>query len=172
MKPSITLQIGIDWSDEKHDYSLTDRPQGAREKGVVTHEPNALHGWIEQLRERFPTGRFEVCLELSKGPLIEVFREYEFIDVYPLNPITSQRFRGALYPSLSKDDPIDADLILDILLLHKKHLRPLERPDEQVRLLDHLNRDRRKAVERVHHTTRDITQEADIAEAVLKQGRP
>ena len=91
MKEQTRLQIGIDWSDEKHDYCMCPAGGNEVEHGVVLHEPVHLHDWVRKLRERYPEGRFAVCLETSRGALVEVLRGYSFIDVYPLNPISSSR---------------------------------------------------------------------------------
>ena len=56
-------------------------------------------------------------------------------------------FRKAVYPSGSKSDPVDADLLLDLLLTHRDRLR-LWRPDtEQTRELQFLVEDRRRMVD-------------------------
>ena len=46
---------------------------------------------------------------------MEALRCYEFIHIFPVNLITSNRFRDSMYPSLSKNDPMDVALLLDIL---------------------------------------------------------
>lgn len=148
MNNKIALQIGIDWADQKHDYCLCRAGQEKIEGGVVKHDSKELHQWVRQLREKHPHGCFQVCIELSRGALIEVLREYPFIEIFPLNPITVSRFRESLYPSLSKDDPVDARLILDFLRKHPEHLRRLETPDPGMRLLNGYCEDRRKCVER------------------------
>jgi len=55
--------------------------------------------------------------------------------------------RAALYPSNSKDDPKDADLQLDILLYHRKHLRRLDTDTVGTRKLQILVEDRRQLVD-------------------------
>lgn len=147
MDKQTVLQIGIDWSDRKHDYAFCVPDSSEVEQGMVRHDPVSLHEWINLLRGRFPTGRFAVCLETSRGTLVEVLRAYDFIDLYPINPITANRFRESMFPSLSKDDPMDARLILDILLKHGERLRPSLPADPQMRLLEGLVQARRRAVE-------------------------
>jgi transposase len=59
----------------------------------------------------------------------------------------SAAMRKALYPSGAKDDPEDADLLLDLLLQHRDNLRPL-RPDSEVtRRIQNLVEERRKLVD-------------------------
>jgi hypothetical protein len=38
---------------------------------------------------------------------------------YPIHPRAAAQFRAALYPSGAKDDPVEADLLLDMLVLHR-----------------------------------------------------
>lgn len=148
MESKIALQIGIDWADQKHDYCLSVFGREKLEYGVVRHDPQKLHQWIGRLRQQHPDGRFQVCVELSRGALIEVLREYPFIEIFPLNPISACRFRESLYPSLSKDDPVDAHLILEFLRKHSERLRRLETPERLLRLLEGFCEDRRKCVGR------------------------
>lgn len=153
MNTSVSLQIGIDWADQKHDYCLcpySGSPSEAtsrREFGVVASSPAKLHAWIARLRERFPVGIIEVCVELTRGQLINALKEYEFIRIFPLNPISSSRFRECLYPSATKDDVKDAGLLLSILQKHRDHLRELSIESANCRLLDGLVQARRTSVD-------------------------
>ena len=52
MKEKTQLQIGIDWSDEKHDYCLCQVGGSEVKHGIVRHDPVSLHGWIQQLRKQ------------------------------------------------------------------------------------------------------------------------
>ena len=153
MNNSISLQIGIDWADQKHDYCLCpiqtkpQRGNAKNESGVISSTPEKLHEWIIQLRKRFPKGWIEVCVELSRGALINALQDYDFIRIYPLNPISSNRFRECLYPSLTKDDVKDASLLLEILQKHRSHLRVLDSVQADSRLLEGLVKARRKSVD-------------------------
>ena len=55
--------------------------------------------------------------------------------------------REALYPSGAKDDPRDADLLLDLLLQHRDKLRRLTPDNEATRRVQNLVEERRKLVE-------------------------
>jgi len=52
--------------------------------------------------------------------------------------------REALYPSGAKDDPRDADLLLDLLWQHRDKLRRLSPDDEATRRVQNLVEERRK----------------------------
>jgi len=53
----------------------------------------------------------------------------------------------ALYPSGAKDDPRDADLLLDLLVQHRDRLRHLQPDNEGTRRVQNLVEERRKLVE-------------------------
>jgi hypothetical protein len=55
--------------------------------------------------------------------------------------------REALYPSGAKDDPRDADLLLELLVLHRDKLRRLTPDNEATRRVQNLVEERRKLVE-------------------------
>ena len=54
---------------------------------------------------------------------------------------------SALYPSGAKDDPRDADLLLDLLVQHRDRLRHLQPDNEETRRVQNLVEERRKLVE-------------------------
>jgi hypothetical protein len=53
--------------------------------------------------------------------------------LFPVPPAMSAKMRAALYPSGAKDDPRDADLLLDLLLQHRDKLRRLSPDSEATR---------------------------------------
>ncbi len=55
--------------------------------------------------------------------------------------------RDALYPSGAKDDPRDADLLLDLLLKHRDKLRRFSPDTEATRRVQNLVEERRKLVD-------------------------
>ena len=72
--------------------------------------------------------------------------KYEHLHIYPIHPRAAAQFRAALYPSGAKDDPVDANLLLDLLVHHRGHLRRLSPDTEQTRLVQLLVETRRKLV--------------------------
>src|SRR5262249_4956250 len=59
----------------------------------------------------------------------------EPLHLFPLPSTMSASMRKALYPSGSKDDPRDADLLLDLLLQHRDKLHRLSPDTEALRML-------------------------------------
>jgi transposase len=143
--------VAIDWADKQHAISLYDQSTGQREQTIVKHTPQALQEWALSLRQRFAGQPIAVCLEQSRGPLIYALLHYEFFTLYPINPATLAKYREAFSPSLGKDDPTDADYLLDLLEHHRARLRPWRPDDEQTRTLCFLVEHRRRLI---HDRTR------------------
>jgi transposase len=140
--------IGIDWASKKHDICTYDENGKIVKQEIIINEPENLYRWIAEVRNKFPTGQVAICLEQARGSLISFLTQFDWIELYPINPATMSRFRRAFYPSYSKSDMNDAKLIGSILLTHREHLRKWQPDDTQTRKLDRLNRFRRKVVDR------------------------
>src|SRR5713101_9622006 len=138
--------IGIDWADAKHDVCLQAAGSAKREGLTLEHTPEAIEAWVSTLRTRFSGQPVAVCLELTKGPLVSALRKYDFLVLFPLNPLTLARYREALTPSRAKDDPTDAALQLELLLTHRDKLQPLNPQSPTMRALAQLVEHRRRVV--------------------------
>ncbi len=138
--------IGIDWSDKKHDICLVDTATGAQELSVIKQTPEALTEWALGLRTRFGGAKVAVCLEQSRGPLIYALLKYDFLILYPINPKTLARFREAFSPSRAKDDPRDAEHLVELLIHHRERLKTWLPDDERTRTLQLLVEHRRRLV--------------------------
>jgi transposase len=146
-EPDWAAFIAIDWADQKHDWAMEVPGASTRERGKVAHTPEALDIWVAQLRQRFGNRPIAVALEQSRGALLFTLSKYANLVLYPLHPGTASFFRQAMYPSGSKNDPLDADVQLDLLVKHRDRLQ-VWRPDtEETRLLQFLVEDRRRRVD-------------------------
>jgi len=81
----------------------------------------------------------------------------DFLYLYPVNPQTLSQFRKAFYPSGAKDDPIDAELLLEILTTHRQHLRVWVPDDVLTRSIQLLTEDRRGLVDERTALTNQLT---------------
>lgn len=138
--------IAIDWADRQHAVSLYDVSTGKRERLIVKHTPEALSEWLLGLRRRFKGQPLAVCLEQTRGPLIYALLQYDFLVLYPINPVTLAKYRQAFSLALGKDDPSDADYLLDLLQHHRSRLQAWRPDDEQTRTLRFLVEQRRRLV--------------------------
>jgi transposase len=145
-EPKFAAFVAIDWADQKHAWSLQAAGSDQRQADEVKHTPEAVGAWVSMLSARFPGQPIAVALEQSHGALVFMLGQFADLHLYPIHPRAAAQFRAALYPSGAKDDPVDADLLLDMLMLHRKHIRPL-RPDNQpTRLVQHQVQARRRLV--------------------------
>jgi transposase len=138
--------VGIDWADAKHDVCLQAAGSSKRECFQLEHTPEAIDAWVTTLRTRFNGHPVAVCLELNKGPLVFALRKYDFLILFPINPLTLARYREAFTPSRAKDDPTDAALQLELLLTHRDKLPPLHPQSPAMRALEQLVEHRRRVV--------------------------
>jgi hypothetical protein len=129
-EPEWAALLAIDWADKKHAWSLYVPGARRREHGEIEHSPEAIHIWIAQLTTRFVGRPIAVGVEQSRGALLFALSKYGNLVLYPIHPAAANDFRKAVYPSGSKSDPVDADLLLDLLVTHRDRLR-LWRPDTE-----------------------------------------
>jgi hypothetical protein len=120
--------VAIDWSDTKHDSCLVDVATGKQESRILKHTPEELEAWATALRLRFGGRPIAVCLEQSRGPLLYALLTDDFLVLYPIHPTTLAKYRAAFSPSRAKDDPRDADYVLERLVQHRARLKAW-RPD-------------------------------------------
>jgi transposase len=134
--------IGIDWADVTHAVCLQALGSDKREVMSLEHKPEAIDESACALRRRFPRRLVAVCLELNKGPLDYALCKYEFLVLFPVNPLTLAKYREAFSPSHAKDDPTDAEL----LLTPRDKLTPLNPQSPKMRALAQLVEHRRRLV--------------------------
>ena len=62
--------IGIDWADKGHAICLQADGESRVKHQEIEHSPESLNKWVGELHQRFGDGPIAVCLEQSKGSLI------------------------------------------------------------------------------------------------------
>lgn len=150
--------IGIDWADETHFVTLRDADTQEVERYKLEQKPEVLAQWVNDLQQRFPQRRIAVALEQSRGALIYALMTYEFLVLYPVNPKALARYREAFYVSGAKDDPIDSDLLQELVTLHRNKLRAWRPDDELTRTITLLVQYRRELVDTQTGLTNRLSQ--------------
>jgi len=141
-----TAYIGIDWADTKHDLCIQPAGSPDREFARIAHQPQDIEQWAHSMHQRFG-GPIAVVLELSKGPIVSALQKYDFFVLFPVNPAMLAKYRQAFKPSRAKDDPSDAQFLVDLVLRHRDHFKPLQPQSIEMRTLVHLVEKRRRLVE-------------------------
>lgn len=143
---SFAAFIGLDKSDKKINVSLQQCAGTRIERSVIKGGAEALHAWVAVLCARFPGQRVAICLEQPAAGLIHALMGYDFIVLFPINPVTLARYREAFTTSRAKDDPTDADFLCELVSLHREQLQAWQPDDVCTRKLRHLTQARRSSV--------------------------
>jgi transposase len=149
--------IGIDWADQTHFVSLRAAASQEVERYKLEQKPEVLARWVSELQQRFPQRRIAVALEQSRGALVYALMSYEFLVLYPVNPKALAKYREAFYVSGAKDDPVDSDLLLELVTLHRSKLRAWRPDDELTRTITLLVQYRRELVDTQTGLTNRLT---------------
>jgi transposase len=157
--------IGMDWADQQHDICLQEAGSQQLEVRQIEQKPETLITWVAQLRQRFQGGLVAIAIEQSRGALLYALMHYDFLVLYPIHPNTLANYREAFTPSGAKDDPDDAQLLLELIGLHRNRLRPWKADDPLTRTIGLLVESRRKLVN-------DRTRLTNRLRALLKQYFP
>jgi transposase len=151
---NVMAYIGLDWADERHSVHLQ-TADGRIEHLELEQQPAVVHEWVIQLQRRFPGGKIAVALEQRKGAVIHALLMYDCFVLYPINPKALARYREAFRTSGAKDDPLDSELLLDLVVRHHDRLRAWVPDTVESRKLQALCEQRRHVVdERVALTNR------------------
>ena len=80
--------VGIDWAETNHAGCLQAAGAAKRECFQLEQTPAALDAWGTTRRMRFHGHPVALCLERTTGPLVFALRTYDFLVLFPLNPLT------------------------------------------------------------------------------------
>jgi transposase len=150
--------IGLDWGSQKHAICL--KPAGSEtvEHYTLEQKPESLHGWFMNLLARFGGRKLAIAIEQTRGAVIHFLLGLDSVHIFPIHPKSLKNYRDALHPSGAKDDPTDAELLLQFLTLHQDRLKPWIPDNPEVRLLLRLVEFRRKMVGKRVRLTNELTQ--------------
>src|SRR6185295_8088754 len=166
MDKRVLAWIGIDWADAKHDVNLFDVASGKQDRFEIKQSPEAIQEWIGQLRSRYGrNGEVAVVLEQGRGALLNALMGCEFLVLYIINPKSLSSYRDAFYGSGAKTDPVDAELMQEMVRKNPDRFRAWRSDDVLTRSLRLMAEGRRDLVNQVTATTNQLT-------AILKSYYP
>ncbi len=150
--------IGLDWGSEKHSIAL--QAAGCKEIETYTlkQTPEELHSWLWKLQDKFGGRPVALAIEQSKGAVIHALLGYGFVHVYRVNPKSLADYRKAFSPGGAKDDPTDAEYLLEMVRIHRQRLAVWLPDDPQTRALVRLTEFRRQVVNQRIALTNELTQ--------------
>jgi transposase len=139
--------VGLDWGDKEHAFALRLAAADTNETGTIEASAEAFHEWLDQLEQRVGTGKIAIAIESGRASVVHALVAHPRLEVYPVNPATSARFRTAFTLSGAKDDGPDAQVLLTLLAQHRDQLTCLALDGPQTRELTALVSARRAAVD-------------------------
>jgi Transposase len=142
IQASYQATVGIDWADQKHSVFVhfSDGDSYGRK---IDSRPKAIQQWLLELRAKCTAGKVAIALEQRRGPLFYQLCNLEWIDLYPVNPQSLASFRQTFFSSRAKDDPVDSQLLEELVRTHGDRLRPYQPQPISERKLDQYCRLRR-----------------------------
>lgn len=143
--PEFAAQIGLDWADQKHYWTML--ADGKKTRGQLDNTPEAIELWAAELAQRFAGRQVALALEQARGAVVTVLSKYAHLVLFPVHSTCLANYRKSFSPSGAKSDSVDGDLILDYLVKHPEKLRCLRPDTEETRTLQFLTLERRKLVD-------------------------
>ena len=150
--------IGLDWGSQQHAICLKPADSERVEQYTLEQKPQALHGWFMNLVARFGDRKLAIAIEQTRGAVIHFLLGLACVHIFTIHPKSLKNYRDAIHPSGAKDDPTDAELLLQFLTLHRHRLKPWIPDKPEVRLLIRLVEFRRKMVGKRVRLTNELTQ--------------
>jgi transposase len=160
------VYIGIDWSEETHAVAFLNEAGAAVAKLTIPHSPDGLAQFDATRRELgLAVADCLVGLETAHNLVIDYLWSQAYPHVYVLPPNQVKSNQGRFRQSGARDDPVDAELIAEILRTDRGRLQPWH-PDSL------LTRQMRAELSLVLHLGKQVTQLANRLRAVLLRYYP
>lgn len=150
MEPPIDYAalVSLDWGDTTHSVAWQKTGNPKLHRDTLPATPEALHAWLEHLRETCGGRPVALAIEAGRNGLLHALFEHgSWLTIYPIHPAASARFRLVFAPSGAKDDAPDAEMILALLRQHRDRLTPFQPDTPAARELAALVEQRRHAVD-------------------------
>src|SRR5512136_2037359 len=138
LKVDYAAYIGLDWGSEQHAIALKAAGFSEVDRYTLKQTPEEMHAWLLNLRDKFCGRPVAVAIEQTKGAVIHALLGYDFVHVFRINPKSLADYRKAFSPGGAKDDPTDADYLLEWVELHRNRIKPWVPDDPQTRALQKL----------------------------------
>lgn len=121
----MTLYIGIDWSEQKHDVVMLNAAGGIVVQMSISHSQAGFYA-LEEARRKTGVEAADciVGLETQHNAIVDFLWEQGYEHVYILPPRTTQSSRYRFKASPAHTDQDDAELIAELLRVELHRFRP------------------------------------------------
>lgn len=162
----MTVYIGIDWSEQKHDVVFLNEAGVIIGQLTMAHTPEGLLN-LEKTRRYLGISRAEclVAIETAHSLIIDFLWAREYPTIYVIPPSVIKSCRGRYGSSGARDDQKDGRLIADVLRTDRARLYPW-RPDSL------LIRQMRAQVSLIHYLTHSLVAGHNRLRALLLRYYP
>lgn len=162
----MSIYIGIDWSEAKHDVVFLNEAGATMAQLTMAHTLEGL-GNLEKTRQYLGVSREEcwVALETAHNLVIDFLWEQGYRQVYVIPPSVIKSCRGRFGQSGARTDRHDGRLIADVLRTDRPRLQVWQ-PDSA------LTRQMRAKVGLLIHLSRNCTRWSNRLRAVLLRYYP
>jgi hypothetical protein len=93
----------------------------------IDSRTEAVQQWLLELKAKCAEGEIAIALEQRRGPLFyQLCSHLQKIDLYPVYPQSLASFRQRFFSSRAKDDPVDSQLLEELVRTHGDRLRAYE----------------------------------------------
>lgn len=148
--------VALDWGDRTHAFACQTTGSNELQTGQIEASAEALHAWLETMKQTHEGRPVALVIEAGRNALLHALLEHPWLEIYPVHPATSARFRTAFTPSGAKDDGPDAGMLLTLLSRHRDQLTKLQLDKPATRELAALVSARRSAVDHRTQTTNQL----------------
>ena len=148
--------VALDWGDKTHAFACQTTGSNELQTGQIESSAEALHSWLETMKQIHGGRPVALVIEAGRNALLHALVEHPWLEIYPVHPATSARFRTAFTPSGAKDDGPDAEMLLTLLTRHRDQLTRLQMDGPVTRELAALVSARRSAVDSRTQTTNQL----------------
>jgi transposase len=149
--------IGVDLSDKFFDCCITNSFSDVVSRNRFDFNDDGFCSFVQHVhKEELNSQNCIIGLENPRSRLVDfmVTRGYTII---PVNPNAIARYRESRFPSKTKSDQGDAQLIAHYIREHQKALRAAKIPDEKLRELKLLLEDRDRLVKEKVRISNQLT---------------
>lgn len=142
------VYVGIDWAEKcPNEFSILTEDGTLVKRGSIPRSVDGARELIEQLA-RLRSDPAEVLIGIDrKNDVLTSVLHSEGYEVYPLNPLSTDRARQIYYPAGQKDDGADSLVHAQMVRTDRRRLRPLGDRDQKDARLRRLLKTRAQLVD-------------------------